>query len=140
MPFCPDCGTKVSEETRFCPECGRRLATGQDIAGKVGYSKALRWVSGVFGVLSILSAIGGLQYFAESGLVSELIVDMISIAIGLALLLMAIVPDWVRATFKIKLEKGSIFGALVVILVIVFFVAGALGPVPPGGWWSWSFR
>lgn len=25
MPFCPDCGTRVSEEARFCPECGERL-------------------------------------------------------------------------------------------------------------------
>lgn len=25
MPFCPDCGTEVSEDTRFCPECGRPL-------------------------------------------------------------------------------------------------------------------
>lgn len=29
MPFCPDCGTEVSEDTRFCPECGRSLVIGQ---------------------------------------------------------------------------------------------------------------
>lgn len=34
MPFCPDCGTNVSEDTQFCPECGRRLAVGQDVKGK----------------------------------------------------------------------------------------------------------
>jgi len=34
MPFCPDCGTKVSEETRFCPECGRPLAVGEAVKGK----------------------------------------------------------------------------------------------------------
>ena len=33
MPFCPDCGTKVSEDTQFCPECGRRLAIGQEARG-----------------------------------------------------------------------------------------------------------
>ena len=33
MSFCPDCGTEVSEDTRFCPECGRRLAIGQDAKG-----------------------------------------------------------------------------------------------------------
>jgi len=134
MPFCPDCGTEVSEDTEFCPECGRRLAIGQDAKGKITYSKALRWISGILGLLSILAAIGGLEYFVESGLVSELVVDMISIAIGLALLLMAIVPDWVRFTFKLKLEKGSVFGASVVVLVIVAVIATALGPEPPGGW------
>jgi len=134
MPFRPDCGTTVSEETRFCPECGRPLAIEQDTKGKITYSRALRWISGVLGVLSILAAIPGLEYFVESGLVSELIVDMISIAVGLALLLMAIVPDWVRSTFKIKLEKSSVFGVLLAVLVIVFIVASELGPVPPGGW------
>ena len=137
MQFCPDCGTKVSEETQFCPECGGRLAIDQDVKGKITYSKALRWISGILGLLSILAAIGGLTYFVESGLVSELVVDMISIAIGLALLLMAIVPAWVRSTFKLKLEKGSVFGASVVVLVIVFAIATALGPDPPGGWWNY---
>ena len=134
MPFCPDCGTEVSEGTRFCPECGSPLAVGQEVKGKITYSKALRWISGILGLLSILAAIGGLEYFVESGLVSELIVDMISIAIGIVLLLMAIVPDRVGSTFKIKLEKGSVFGAALAVLVIAFIVATALGPEPPGGW------
>ena len=30
MPFCPNCGTKITEDTRFCFECGRQLLTGQD--------------------------------------------------------------------------------------------------------------
>ena len=137
MPFCPDCGTAVSEDTRFCYACGRRLAIGQDMRGNITYSKALRWISGCLGLWSILAAINGLTYFAASGLGSELIVDIISIAVGLALLLMAIAPDWVRSTFKIKLEHGSVFGALVVVLVIVYCIATALGPEPPGGWWNW---
>ena len=72
--------------------------------------------------------------FAESGLVGELIVNIISIGIVLALLLMAIAPDWIRAAFKIKLEKGSVSGTAVVVLILVVIVATALGPEPPGGW------
>jgi predicted nucleic acid-binding Zn ribbon protein len=34
MPFCPDCGTEVSEDTRFCPECGRPLVIEQAAKGK----------------------------------------------------------------------------------------------------------
>jgi len=34
MPFCPDCGIKVSEDTRFCPECGRPMAVEQAVKGK----------------------------------------------------------------------------------------------------------
>ena len=33
MPFCSDCGTQVSEDTRFCPECGRNVAIGQEGRG-----------------------------------------------------------------------------------------------------------
>jgi len=29
MPFCPDCGTKVTEDTRFCHECGHPLPIEQ---------------------------------------------------------------------------------------------------------------
>ena len=32
MPFCPNCGSQVSEGTRFCPECGRPFT----IVGQVG--------------------------------------------------------------------------------------------------------
>jgi hypothetical protein len=34
MPFCPDCGTKVTKDTRFCPECGRPLAVGRAVKGE----------------------------------------------------------------------------------------------------------
>jgi hypothetical protein len=137
MLFCPNCGNEVSEDTKFCPDCGRPLLIGQDLKGNITYSKALRWISGVFGFLAILGAITGLEYFAESGMVSELIVDLITIAIGIALLLMAIVPSWVRSKFKINLERGSVFGAAVVVLVIALAAASALGPEPPGGWWNY---
>lgn len=33
MPFCPNCGTEVTEDTRFCFECGCQLSTGQDAQG-----------------------------------------------------------------------------------------------------------
>lgn len=33
MPFCPDCGTKATQDARFCSECGRQLSTGQDAQG-----------------------------------------------------------------------------------------------------------
>ena len=137
MPFCSNCGKEISKDTKFYPECGRQLTIGQDVTEKATYSKALRWVSGFFGLFSILGAITGLEYFAESGLGSELIVDIVSIVIGTILLLMAIVPHWVSCTFKCKLEKGSVFGGLLAVLVIVFFVVVALGPEPPGGWWGY---
>ncbi|MDH4300140.1 MAG: zinc-ribbon domain-containing protein [Dehalococcoidia bacterium] len=33
MPFCPDCGAKLSEDYQFCPECGHQLSIGQDAQG-----------------------------------------------------------------------------------------------------------
>ncbi len=138
MSFCTNCGKEVSEDAKFCPNCGRQLAIAEAAKEKVTYSKALRWISGVFGVISILGAITGLEYFAESGLGSELIVDMLSIALGIALLSMALVPHWVSSTFKIRLERGSVFAVVVIVLVVVISVAVAVGPEPPEGWWAYG--
>ncbi len=102
--------------------------------GKVTYNRALRWISGIFGSVCIVFAIGGLSYFAEYRLGGELIVDMITIIIAIVSLLMAIVPQWVSAKFKIKLEKGTTFGIVLGVLVIILLVVTGLSPEPPGGW------
>lgn len=140
--ICSECNTVVDGKS-YCKPCVNKMfmssRTPQEkVTEKITYSTALRWISGVFGVWFILSAIGGLPYFVESGSVSELIVDMMNIILAIALLLMASVPQWVSATFKIKLEERSIFIIALVVLVIVGFIANALGPVPPGGWWDYG--
>jgi hypothetical protein len=127
----------------YCNSCANKMAVGAltpppQAEEKVTYNKALRWTSGGIAVLFISGAITGLQYFAESGLVSELIVDLFSIIIAIALLLMAFVPRWVSAKLKIKLEKRSVFITALLVLVILFFIVGAFGPEPPGGWWNYG--
>ena len=47
MPFCPDCGTQVSEDTRFCPECGRGLAIGQVVIGQAVKGKSKKKLAGI---------------------------------------------------------------------------------------------
>ncbi len=34
MPYCPDCGTEISEDTRFCPNCGTALHDRKEPAGE----------------------------------------------------------------------------------------------------------
>jgi len=43
MQFCPNCGTEVSEDTRFCPECGRPFM----IVGQVGNGKNKKKIAGI---------------------------------------------------------------------------------------------
>ena len=43
MPFCPNCGTEVSEDTRFCPECGRPFM----IVGQAGNGKNKKKIAGI---------------------------------------------------------------------------------------------
>ena len=148
MAFCPSCGQEVHPDMIFCPRCGQELVGKQSTepasvdygtrALSPSYNKALRWVSGTLGVVSILAAIGGLDYYAESGLVSELIVDIVSLIIGIACLVMAFAPHWVNTRLKIKLEKNSVFGAALVTAFVVLLVANGLGPEPPGGWWGYG--
>ena len=43
MPFCPNCGTEVGDDTRFCPECGRPFM----IVGQVGNGKNKKKTAGI---------------------------------------------------------------------------------------------
>ena len=54
MPFCPDCGTQVSEETRFCPECGRPLAVEQAVKGKSKWKIAAIVVGSIVAIILIV--------------------------------------------------------------------------------------
>lgn len=147
---CVSCGKLICEECKvvlagkiYCNPCGDKLFTNTRIPPtkvkkKATYNRALRWASGTIGFLSIFAAINGLSYFAESGLVSELIVDIITIIIAIACLVMAFFPHWVRTRLKIRLHRGSVFLAVLLVLVMIFFIAGAIGPEPPGGWWDYG--
>jgi len=43
MSFCPNCGTEVSEDTRFCPECGRPFM----IVGQAGNGRNKKKIAGI---------------------------------------------------------------------------------------------
>ena len=43
MPFCANCGTEVSEDTRFCPECGHPLL----IMGQAGNGKNKKKIAAI---------------------------------------------------------------------------------------------
>ena len=135
--FCSNCGAPTTPLTEMCVKCGVRVAIGQEVKEKVTYNTALRVISGILGLLCILSVITGLSYFAESGLVSELAVDIVTFIIAIAYFLMAFFPQWVRAKLGIRLERGSVFGLAVVVLLILSVIAITLGPEPPGGWWNY---
>ena len=141
-PVCPECKTVLGGRV-YCNPCAETFFAGRSTSPaeptqRVTYSKALRWISGILAFFTFAGASFGLEYYAESGLASELLVDIFSILIGIGFALMAVRPQWVSTKLGIRLERGSVFGIAVVILVIVSIVAVALGPEPPGGWWSYG--
>ncbi|MCK5641019.1 MAG: toll/interleukin-1 receptor domain-containing protein [Gammaproteobacteria bacterium] len=146
---CVSCGRFVRAEDKtvlggeiYCNPCVEKMLSEPSISPaqaseKVTYNIPLRVVSGIFGTWVILGVIQGLRYFAESRLVSELIVDIISLMIAVACFMAAFVPRWVSANLRIKLEKGSVFGIVIAVLVILYVIAVSFGPEPPGGWWDY---
>ena len=141
--ICAECKVELGDKI-YCNPCADKLftpiaASPTRIKEKAVYSTVLRIVSGIFGVLLLLGVATGLSYFIETGIVAELIVDIVNIVIGVLLLLVSFAPAWVSAKMGIKLEKSSVFGLVLAILVIVAFIAVGLGTEPPGGWWKYSW-
>jgi len=153
--FCPRCGSQVTGNPTFCRGCGQRLVDdGTRIAGvapvatpagqaippqtKPRVNRVGRVLSGLCALATINGAANGLIYYAESGLIAELVVDIISLIVALAFLLIAFVPEWISDKLKIRLERGGVFGLVFALLVVVYFVTLAFGPEPPGGWWNYG--
>lgn len=56
MPFCPNCGTELSEDNRFCPECGHSFMT----VGQARNGRNKKKIAGIIGaciVAAILIAV-----------------------------------------------------------------------------------
>jgi uncharacterized repeat protein (TIGR02543 family) len=60
MPYCPNCGTEVSEGTQFCPECGRRLTTEQKVKRMSKKKLAGIIVGCIIGIIIITAIIAGI--------------------------------------------------------------------------------
>ena len=147
---CVTCGRAVCAECKVvfgdkihCNECADKhlstpAATASQSVGKKQYSTLLRVLSGLFCAFIVLGSITGLSYYLESGLIAELVVDIVSIIIAVFLLAMTVFPGWVSRKFRIKLEKGSVFTSVFIGLVVLYFVITALGPEPPEGWWNYG--
>lgn len=68
MPFCPNCGTEVSEGSMYCTNCGKGLKIGGRSETNSKKRKKIAWF---FIGLVIVSAIGGLLYVAEQASLPE---------------------------------------------------------------------
>jgi len=154
--FCPKCGKEQPDNPIFCRGCGWRLVDeGTRVAGaappsvlpdqsaqpqaKVRVNRVGRILSGLYAIFIILGVINGLTYYADSGLVSELVVDIISSIVALFCLLIAFVPEWISSKLRIRLEKGGVFALVFILLIVVYVLATTLGPEPPGGWWNYGY-
>jgi len=143
--FCPKCGKEQPDNPTFCRGCGQRLVDeGVRLDGppppsvlpnqpvqpqaKARVNRVGRVLSGLFGLVSIWAVVNGLVYYAESGLVSELVVDIISSIVALCCLLVAFVPEWISTKLRIRLEYGGILALVLILLVAAELVAIALGP------------
>jgi len=69
MPFCPECGKEVSEDTKFCPHCGKPLTEtrGEQIATSALYremsagelGKRMNWFERHLNWTMVLAWVGG---------------------------------------------------------------------------------
>jgi len=141
---CVDCGRLICAECKtvlggkiYCNSCADKMAVARPIPPpqaeeKVTYNTALRWISGLFGLLWLVSAIIWFQMFARFGLGGQFIVAILVILIAIACWLMAFIPQWVSAKSRMRLDRGLVFALALAALVILGWIITELGPMPPG--------
>ena len=64
MPYCPFCGSEVSEEDRFCQSCGAMLGSGSLSSAPPRRADRSRMIAVVFVVLILMSSIAGVLFYS----------------------------------------------------------------------------
>ena len=140
--YCNSCADKMAVARPTPPPQAKEKVTYDTAAArpipppqaeeKVTYNTALRWISGLFGLLWLISAIMWFSMFAESGLGGQFIVAILVILIAIACWLMAFIPQWVSAKSRMRLDRGLVFALALAALVILGWIITLLGPMPLG--------
>jgi len=100
---------------------------------KVTYNKVLRWISGLFGCFYLISAIVWFSMFTTFGLGGQLAVAMLVVLIAVVCWLTALVPQWVSAKSRVRLDKGLVFALVLAVLFLIGWIITELGSVPTAG-------
>src|SRR5205085_12437574 len=134
--FCPQCGTKQSEDLRFCKQCGanlhaiRQAVTTRDAGGKIDWSKT--WVAEMF--MSEAEQIKRHQELEQlMGITPEvkryreIKAGVIVSSVGVAVMIfLSIFMEGIVAGGKVPHDTAEILNRIWVAGLIPFFVGVAL--------------
>jgi hypothetical protein len=138
--FCPNCGIEIKEGSKFCGSCGAPIehfgrTEAEKRRGDVIYGSWMRGVSTFFGVMSFMIAISGWRWYFESKLPLVFFCEFFLLLIGIFLLLLGLFPDNVCA--RLGIDTQDKYTAIVILLILTWFIIGGIEPEPPVGWWDY---
>lgn len=144
MPFCQNCGKEVDENHSYCGNCGfdlKQYSGGpsgiQSKPAKKKYNKWVRVLSIVYSFISLLGSPVRWEFFSESGLLSALIIEVITVVLCIFLILLGLFPDILDSKLKFLIDIEGRYPEIVVGLIILTILIFGFTPEPPGGWWNY---
>jgi hypothetical protein len=126
LPFCPKCGTKTLDDSRFCPSCGYNLKTPSAVTQPTYRQEPIKQRPTGVSILAVLQILGGIFFFGF-GIILLILAGFVGIA--------GFIPD-------VSAFPAFIGGTILGIIGGVMLVIGVLSFVVAYGYWnglSWAW-
>ena len=138
--FCPNCGTEIKEGSKFCGSCGASLEHFEGAADEKGrcdvvYGPWMRGISVFFAAIFLILSSTGWTWYFDSGLPLVFLCEFFMVLISTSLLLLGLVPD--NLCRRLSIDTKDKYMAIVIILIISWWIIFAIEPAPPAGWYDY---
>ena len=120
LPFCPKCGTKMSEDSRFCPSCGNDLKAPSAVTQPTYRQEPIKQRPTGVSILAVLQILGGI-FFSGFGIILLILGGFVGIA--------GSIPDF-------PVFPAFFAGAILGIIGGIMTILGILGFVVAYGYWN----
>lgn len=114
----------VADEAPYCRSCAREL-TGK----RADYNGIIRILSGVSGLVALLSLTSGVLYCAVEWPIGRILISGAIGILAISLVLMGLFPEQAGARLRLRLDKAPVYLLAVAVAVMLTFAVDTAGLV-----------